>query len=178
MPVINIDRIKKSAKEHIFGEDLYYQKFTEISPAEQLDTQTELKLKWDSENGVSFNGSIDRVDKNPDGTYTIYDYKTGEDSDGITKNGTHSDYYYQIAFYKYLFKKHLGTNTPIHTVFLYPLIDVSYVNMDFDDSKCEEVANEYIEIVNKINNFEFCKPDKCPKKAFCNCRDFCKNDVI
>ncbi len=178
MPVINPDKIKQSAKEHIFCEGLYYQKFIEIKPAQQLDTQTELKVTWESENGISFNGSIDRVDKNPDGSYTIYDYKTGEDSNGITKGGAHSDYYYQMAFYKYLFQNHLGTNAPIHTVFLYPLIDASYIDMGLDDAKCEEVANEYIEIVNKINNFEFCKPEKCPKKAFCNCRDFCKNDVI
>ena len=91
----------------IFSDGKYYDKFISIQSIENLDTRAELPLNYTTEDGINFNGSIDRIDQNPDGTCSIYDYKTGTDNSGITKSGQHSDYLYQIGFYKYLYKKDL-----------------------------------------------------------------------
>lgn len=107
LPCSSPENLKQSGKEHIFSDGKYYDKFISIQSIENLDTRAELPLNYTTEDGISFNGSIDRIDKNPDGTYSIYDYKTGTDNGGITKSGMHSDYLYQIGFYKYLYKKDL-----------------------------------------------------------------------
>lgn len=178
LPVVNLDKLKIGAKEKIFCDDGYYDDFIDIVPAEELDTKTELQLNYTSPEGINFNGNIDRLDKNPDGTYTIYDYKTGETSDGISPKGSHSNYYYQIGFYKYLFKKQFGIDADVSTVFLYPLLDESYIEKNISDEECENIAKEFIECINGINNCKFDRPEKCPNKMFCNCKDFCRKNVI
>ena len=177
-PSANPENLKQSAKDNIFSENGYYQKFIEIRPAEQLDSRTELPLNYTDENGISFNGNIDRIDKNPDGSYTIYDYKTGTDNSGITKGGVHMGYYYQIAFYKYLFKKQYNIDADISTCFIYPLIEHCHNTIEISDTECEEIANEYKEITEKIANMEFERPEKCKNEKFCDCKSFCKMNVI
>ena len=169
------DKLKLSGKEQIF--DKYFDKFTGIISANNLDSKAELALNYTID-GINFNGSIDRIDKNTDGTYSIYDYKTGTDESGITKSGVHSDYYYQIAFYKYLFKKQFNINKNVSTCFLYPLIEEPHVYKDISDDECEEIAKEYIELVKNIEDMEFEKPAKCPNERFCNYKCFCKVNAI
>ena len=173
LPSTNPENLKQSGKDYIFSEGKYYQKFTEIISAEKISAEAEFELNY-QENGINFYGKIDRVDKEENGSYTIYDYKTGTDSSGITKGGIHSDYYYQIAFYKYLFKKQFNIETEVQTCFLYPLLEESHVIKELSDADCNEVAKEYIEIAHKIQNMEFSKPEKCPNSKFCNCKDVCR----
>lgn len=178
LPSENPDKLKQSAEEYIFAEDKYFSKFVGLVPIENLETQAELPLDYLTAENISFNGCIDRIDKNSDGSYTIYDYKTGTDSTGITRRGIHSDYYYQIAFYKYLFKKQYEIDGIVKTCFLYPLIENSEVRIDITDEECEEIAQEFIEIVQRINNLEFDKPAKCPNEKYCDYKNFCKLEAV
>ena len=179
LPCSSPENLKQSGKEHIFSDGKYYDKFISIAPIETLDTRAELSLDYTTADGISFNGSIDRIDKNLDGTYSIYDYKTGMDNGGITKGGQHSDYFYQIGFYKYLFKKQFGISADISTTFIYPLLDEEYHTLkDISDDICEEIAQEFIEIVGKINNLEFDRPSKCPNDKFCDYKNLCKMNAI
>ena len=178
LPCSYPDNMKQSGKENIFSEGKYYDKFVSIAPADRLDSKAELELNYTTEDGISFNGSIDRIDKNPDGTYSIYDYKTGTDNSSISKGGTHSDYFYQIGFYKYLFKKQFGVSADVSTTFIYPLIEESHTTKEISDEVCEEIAQEFIEIVGKINNLEFDRPNKCPNEKFCSYKNICKMNVI
>ena len=173
----NPENMKESGKDNIFSEGKYYDKFISISSIENLDSKAELSLDY-TQDGINFNGSIDRIDKNPDGTYSIYDYKTGTDNSGITKGGIHSDYYYQIALYKYLFKKQYDIHKEVSTTFIYPLIDECHTMKDISDEECEEIAQEFIDLVNKIHNFEFDRPEKCPNSKFCSYKNICKMNAI
>ncbi|MBP9762380.1 ATP-dependent helicase [Patescibacteria group bacterium] len=47
--------------------------------------------------GHSIKGKIDRVDQNPDGTVTVYDYKTGEAKDKLEAEDKEQLYLYQLA---------------------------------------------------------------------------------
>ena len=66
----------ENAKESgcYFEDGKYYDKFISIQSIENLDTRAELPLNYTTKDGINFNGSIDRIDQNPDGTYSIYDY--------------------------------------------------------------------------------------------------------
>ena len=182
-PCSNPENLKQSGKEHIFANGKYYDKFISIAPVETLETRAELPLDYTTEDGINFIGSIDRIDKNSDGTYSIYDYKTGTDNSGITKSGQHSDYFYQIGFYKYLFKKQIkekyGIDADVSTTFIYPLLTEEFHTLkDMPYDVCEEIATEFVEIVNKIHNLEFDRPYKCPNDKFCDYKNLCKMNVI
>ena len=178
LPCENPENMKQSAKENIFSDGKYYDRFKSISQPENLDSKAELALNYTDENGINFNGSIDRIDKNPDGTYSIYDYKTGTDNSGISKGSAHSDYYYQIGFYKYLFKKQFGVETNVSTTFIYPLIEECHTVKEMPDDVCGDIAQEFVEIVGKINNLEFDRPKKCKNDKFCSYKSLCKMNAI
>ncbi|MCR4880434.1 MAG: ATP-dependent helicase [bacterium] len=179
LPCSAPDMMKKSAKDNIFSANKYYDKFIGIHSIENLNTRAEYSLNYTTEDGITFNGSIDRVDENPDGTYTIYDYKTGTDNSGITKAGSHSNYYYQICLYKYLFKKQHNISTDVSTCFIYPLLEENYhTRKDFSDDECENIAHEYIELVHRIHNLDFDRPEKCPNEKFCSYKSICKMNVL
>ena len=178
LPCTYPDKLKQSAKDNIFSEGKYFDKFISITSVENLYA-AELSLDYTTVDGISFNGSIDRIDKNADGTYSIYDYKTGTNNDGISKRSGHSDYYYQIALYKYLFKKQYGVTADVSTCFIYPLIpDEYHLIKDISDDECEEIFQECVDIVGKINNLEFERPLKCKDDKFCPYKNLCKMNVI
>ena len=67
----------------------------------------------------------------------------------------------------------------VSTTFIYPLLDEEYHTVkDMPDEVCEEIAQEFIEIVGKINNLEFDRPEKCPNSKFCSYKNLCKMNAI
>ena len=185
----NQNAAKKSAREYIFENNKFYQKFINISENEYeiLNTFAELKLNYNVA-GINFNGTIDRIDeiknKNNEISFAIYDYKTGTNSKGITKGGEHSDYYYQIAFYKYLYEKINPDKKISKLCFLYPLLPDESIVIPAGlkegkmEQTSEEVAAEFIEIAQKIKNLEFECPNKCPNEKYCNYKNICKMNML
>ena len=60
--------------------DRFYVQFCNTPISQLYEAEYEIEFPI---NGINFKGIVDRIDKNPDGTYSIYDYKTG---DGTNKN--------------------------------------------------------------------------------------------
>ena len=141
--------------------------------------EQEFKLKYTFEDGTKFIGFIDRIDKNSDGTFSIYDYKTGNNKNYlITPEGEHSDYYNQIAMYKYIYEHQTG-NVVTQTKFLYPEDYESKNNgIEFTDEDIKEVVDKFKSAVDNIRlcNFEPTYDRNACK--YCNYHDFCEMNII
>lgn len=178
----NLEHFEDAKKRGIILFKNYYEKLKTLADPEKTLFESEIGLteKLTDENlgEITFYGKLDRIDTDENDLCTIYDYKTGENSDGITKGGNHKNYYYQMGFYKYLLQKQ-GKNVQ-KVCFIYPEIqdDKNEIYIEkLTDKECEIIAQEYIDAVKKINNFEFEKSDKA-KCTYCNYIQLCKNQKI
>lgn len=129
--------------------------------------------------GVKFYGIIDRVDKNSDGTYTIYDYKTGnaKTSRNICPNGEYEHYYNQIGLYKYYFEKSTGHKVK-ETTFIFPEDYTKNLTLNLTDEDCQEIENKFKTAISNIKSYKFeptYKKDAC---KYCQYKDFCNMEVV
>ena len=175
----------KTARNFIFGKDKFYKKFTNLYDGEFkiLESKAEEKLLYTYEN-IKFDGFIDRVDKIQDGSgkisYVIYDYKTGTKAEGLTAGGAYSNYYHQIAFYKYLFEKIHPEARVSKLCFLYPLLEDSViVPASLKDAKidsaADDVAAKFIQIAKDIRDLKFDCAKKCDE--YCPYLSLCKMPI-
>lgn len=121
-------------------------------------------------------GKIDRIEKNKDGTYELYDYKTGTpvSSKKVEIGEIHEDYFNQLCFYKYAFEK--LTNKKVSKVGLIYVENHSktiYKELTNDDMKyIENLIIKTYENIKKLNFKENSKSKDnckyCPYKQLCN----------
>ena len=155
--------------------DYYMQLIT--TPVKNLFvTEKEIKLELD---GIKFKGIIDRIDKNPDGTYSIYDYKTGsaKDKKVIAPDGEHEDYYNQIALYKYYFEKQTGSKVK-ETAFIFPEEFTENYVLNLTEDECKMVEGKFKSAINSIKSHNF---DPTPDEnvcKWCSFKDFCENRLF
>lgn len=162
----------------------YYEKFKSLAdPATtvfELEQGHTFKITDDELGEIEFYGKTDRTDTDSNGKCIVYDYKSGDNNKEIEPKGTHQDYYYQMGLYKYLLQKH-GKKVD-RVCFIYPEINDEaseneiYVDA-LTDEECEKIAKDFIDIVKKINNFEFDKPQK-PDCSFCYYVQWCQEQKI
>lgn len=129
--------------------------------------------------GVKFYGIIDRVDKNSDGTYTIYDYKTGnaKTSRNVCPDGEYEHYYNQIGLYKYYFEKSTGHKVK-ETTFIFPEDYKKNLTLNLTDEDCQEIENKFRTAISNIKSYKFeptYKKDAC---KYCQYKDFCNMEVV
>lgn len=139
-------------------------------------TEKKIELEIDD---VKFKGIIDRIDKNDDGTFTIYDYKTGsaKNEKSICEGGDHEDYYNQIGLYKYYFEKQTG-KTVKETTFIFPDEFTDNFTLTLSDEKCCEIVQKFKTAISDIKSYKF---NPTPSEKFCKwCqfKDFCRLNFL
>ena len=126
-------------------------------------------------------GKIDRIEKLSDGTYALYDYKTGKpvSEKQVDVGGTKEGYFNQLSFYKYAFEKLTGKK--VSTVgLIYVENHGKNVYKTLTKEDIDRIENLIKETYAKIKSLEFTPvmangDEKC---KFCAYKQLCKLDVI
>ena len=152
--------------------DKYYAQLCNTSPASVV--YVEYPLEYIFEDGTKFFGKVDRIDKCEDGTYAIYDYKTGDNKNsniGIDKS--HEDYFNQMAWYKYFYELKTGNKVSV-TKFLYPEDFESTNNgINYTQEEMDTVVEKFKNAVKSIKNLEFDPSYKDNACKYCSYGDYC-----
>jgi len=157
----------------------YYPRFVETSP-ERIEN---IELSLDSvQVGDDFiSGKIDRIEVNSDGTYELYDYKTGKPvsetkvAPGEEKEG----YYNQLCFYKYAFEKLTGKKVS-KTGLIYVEDHRKNVYKELTADDMTYIENKIKEVYENIKAMKF--DGICDKKndtcKYCEYKQLCKLEII
>jgi len=160
--------------------DEFYPQLCSVSIENLFEVEKKLDLVLD---GVKFKGIIDRIDKNPDGTYSIYDYKTGKakNAKSICEGGEHEDYYNQIGLYKYYFEKSTGEKVR-QTTFIFPEEFEKNLTIELTDADCERIVEKFKGAISDIRQYKFEPvPDRDRNKQpcqYCPYQDFCNLEIV
>ena len=74
-----------------------------------------------------------------------------------------------------LFERNYGKDAEVPTTFIYPLLDEEFHTVkEIPDDVCEEIAQEFIKIVGKINNLEFDRPENARTQNSATTKPFAK----
>ena len=153
--------------------DKYYAQICNTAYSCLVDT--EYKLEYEFEDGTKFKGFIDRIDINSDGTYTIYDYKTGNNKNKDIEPGKdHEDYYNQMALYKYFYERKTGNKVSL-TKFIYPEdFESKNDGIKFTEDEINVIVNKFKNAIANIKALNF-EPTKNRDKSckYCNYKDYC-----
>lgn len=178
-------RFSEIAKKEKFiklGEKLlmnYYPYFSQI-PANRVEN-VEFSCYGVSVGEDLVSGKIDRIEKNSDGTYSLYDYKTGKPTSEkqITQSGGKKNYYNQLCFYKYAYEKMTG-NKVSQVGIIYVEDHAKSVYKTLTDSDMTYIENLIKDTYSKIKALKF-NPIKEDKQGVCKTcvyKHLCKLDII
>lgn len=159
--------------------DTYYPVFSQI-PASRIEG-TEFSIK-DVQVGEDFiTGKIDRIEKNSDGTYELYDYKTGRAKSAaqVAPGGDKEGYYNQLCFYKYAFEKLTGAKvSKVGLIFVEE--HAKSVSLDLADSDMQYIEKLIKDTYTNIKalNFDPINDRKSDACKYCTYKQLCKLDVL
>lgn len=184
---IGMDGMKFSSeakKEKYFkqGQKLltnYYPYFSQI-PISRI-TDIEFSFYGVDVDGDFITGKIDRIEKNSDGTFELYDYKTGNYSSEkkIAPNEEKQNYFNQLCFYKYAYEKLTG-NKVSKVGIIYVENHEKSVDKYLTDDDMKYIETLIKDTYQKIKALKF-NPIKEDKQGACkNCvyKQLCKLDLI
>lgn len=129
---------------------------------------------------MNIKGFIDYIEKNDDGTFSIYDYKTGsaKAKSSVAKNKAYENYYCQLAFYKIAFELENNGAKVSKTGIKFVEEENKDININYTDEEIETIKREINDVIEKIAALKFDLPQNfnsdgeiCSK---CNYRLICK----
>lgn len=184
---LGMDGMKFSSeakKEKYFkqGQNLltnYYPYFSQI-PISRI-TDIEFSFYGVDVDGDFITGKIDRIEKNSDGTFELYDYKTGNytSEKKIAPNEEKQNYFNQLCFYKYAYEKLTG-NKVSKVGIIYVENHEKSVDKYLTDDDMKYIETLIKDTYQNIKALKF-NPIKEDKQGVCkNCvyKQLCKLDLI
>ena len=157
----------------------YYPYFSQI-PISRI-TDIEFSFYGVDVDGDFITGKIDRIEKDSDGTFELYDYKTGNYSSEkkIAPNEEKQNYFNQLCFYKYAYEKLTG-NKVSKVGIIYVENHEKSVDKYLTDDDMKYIETLIKDTYQNIKALKF-NPIKEDKQGACkNCvyKQLCKLDLI
>ncbi|RAI14694.1 MAG: hypothetical protein DK841_01230 [Candidatus Melainabacteria bacterium] len=157
----------------------YYPYFSQI-PISRI-TDIEFSFYGVDVDGDFITGKIDRIEKNSDGTFELYDYKTGNytNEKKIAPNEEKQNYFNQLCFYKYAYEKLTG-NKVSKVGIIYVENHEKSVDKYLTDDDMKYIETLIKDTYQNIKALKF-NPIKEDKQGACkNCvyKQLCKLDLI
>ncbi len=126
-------------------------------------------------------GKIDRIEKNSDGTYSLYDYKTGKPTSEkqISPDGDRKNYFNQLCFYKLAYERLTGNKvSQVGIIYVEDYAKSVYKILSNDDMEYIEnlIQETYANI--KALRFNPIKEDKQGTCKSCVYKHLCKLDLL
>lgn len=170
---------EKVAKLGIDTINSYYPHFSQL-PIDSIE-DIEFNFYGVEVDGDTIKGMIDRIEKNKDGTYSLYDYKTGRpvSANQISIGGKKENYFNQLCFYKYAYEKFSGHKVSnVGIIYVEEHARSVYKRLTDEDMKYieDKIRETYANI--KALKFDPIIEDKQDICKFCAYKHLCKLDVI
>lgn len=153
----------------------FYPHFAGVPPERVF--ATEHYLKYVPVEDYFIKGFIDRIEKNADGTFALYDYKTGsaKRKTQITDGGDYENYLNQLRFYKFAFETQNpdAKVTQVGLIFIEEPSENFYTTLTDEDNRI--IKEKIIDTYKNIHALNFDPPEQDDKRcATCEFRQLCK----
>ena len=171
LPMESYQQRKNFEKRGFDALDKYYCQILNLTQSQIDGVEQNFETEFE---GVKFKGFIDRIDKNQDGTYTIIDYKTGNNKNSTIKpEAEHENYYNQMAMYKYFWEK-LNNVVVSKTKFIYPEeFEKKNDGIEFNKEEIEAVVEKYKNAIKNIKQHNFEPSYNQNACEYCLHKEFC-----
>lgn len=157
----------------------YYPRFIETTPSAVFGT--EYALSYVPVENYFIKGFIDRIEKHNNGTFALYDYKTGsaKSKSQIADGKDYESYLNQLRFYKFAFEI-MNEGTEVSRV---GLIFVEEHDKSYYTQLCAEdnaiIKDKIIDTYRNINDLNFAPIEQDENKCkFCDYKQLCRLDII
>lgn len=153
----------------------FYPHFIETPPEKIF--ATEYYLKFVPVENYFIKGFIDRIEINSDGTYALYDYKTGsaKRKTQIVDGGDYENYLNQLRFYKFAFElQNKGAKVAdTGLIFVEEFADNFYIKLTEEDNAI--IKDKILDAYKNLHDLNF-EPIEENDKVCANCeyRQLCK----
>ena len=156
----------------------YYPRFIE-TPIKSI-VNVEYSFNSVEVKGNFISGKIDRIEKNKDGTFELYDYKTGTpvSAKKVEIGESREDYFNQLCFYKYAFEK--LTNKKVSKVGLIYIENHSKtIYKELGQNDMEYIENLITKAYKDIKDLQFNETAKSNDTCkYCAYKQICKLEIL